>query len=188
MSARVSFVSTGILLCYLATTVLADQPVAADPTQRDVSLEVTAAITRSPHFTIFDDVNATVRDGRVTLTGKVTNDSKRKEIAKRVASVAGVRDVRDDIEVFPWSTLDNGLRERIGRAIYGNASFWHYAMLPNPSIRIIVEGSHVTLRGVVRTDLDRTMAQALAMQCAPLSVTNELKTDREVGDSYDGLY
>jgi osmotically-inducible protein OsmY len=104
-----------------------------------------------------------------------------------VASVAGVREVQDDIGVFPSSKLDDGLRERIGRAIYGNAGFWHYAMLPNPSIHIIVEGSRVTLRGVVRTDLDRTMAQALAMQCNALSVTNELKTIREIGDSLDRL-
>jgi len=40
----------------------------------------------------------------------------------------------------------------------------------------------VTLRGVVRTDLDRTMAQALAMQCEPLSVTNALT----IGDAHDG--
>ena len=107
--------------------------------------------------------------------------------AKRVASVAGVREVQDDLGVFPASKLDDRLRERTARAIYGNAGFWHYAMLPNPSIHIIVEGNRVTLRGVVRTDLDRTIAQALALQCDALSVTNELKTNREIGDSLDGL-
>jgi hypothetical protein len=187
MCARVSLFGAGIMLCFLATAALAEQPVSVNPTQRKVSLEVWAAVTRSPHVTIFDDVNVTVREGRVTLTGKVTNDSKRREITRRVASVAGVREVQDDLRVFPSSKLDDELRERIGRAIYGNAGFWHYAMLPNPSIHIIVEGSHVTLQGIVRTELDRTMAQALALQCSPLSLTNELKTPREIGHSLDGL-
>ena len=187
MSARVSSFVAGVFICLTTTAGLAEQPAAAaSADRRDVSRDVWTAVTRYPHFTIFDDVSVAARGGRVILSGKVTNERKRQSIAERVSSVRGVHEVRNQLGVFPSSPSDNRLREQIARAIYGNAGFWHYAMLPRPSIHIIVEASHVTLRGVVRTDLDRSMAQALALQCDVLSVTNELKTNRDVGDFPDG--
>ena len=53
------------------------------------------ASNRYTQFTIFDDVSASVKDGVVTLTGKVTMPYKRDDIEKRVAKVDGVREVRD---------------------------------------------------------------------------------------------
>ena len=42
--------------------------------------DVSKSVNRYPQFSIFDDVNATVKDGVVTLTGEVTMPYKRDEI------------------------------------------------------------------------------------------------------------
>ena len=142
--------------------------------------DVAAAVNAYPQFGIFDDVSASANDGVVTLTGKVTMGYKRDELAKRVAGIAGVRQVVDQLTVLPVSGFDDDLRHRIARAIYGNSNFWNYAIMPNPPIHIVVDRSHVTLTGVVRSDVDRRLAQALATQFGALSVTNALKTDEEM--------
>jgi osmotically-inducible protein OsmY len=141
---------------------------------------VAATVNASPHFTIFDDVNVRVDAGVVTLAGKVTMGYKRGELQKRAAGVPGVRQVVDELTVLSASSFDEDLRHRIARAIYGNSNFWHYAVMANPPIHIVVDRSHVTLTGVVRSDVDRRLAQALATQFGALSVTNDLKTDGEL--------
>jgi osmotically-inducible protein OsmY len=107
---------------------------------------------------------------------------KREDIAKRVAAVEGVRDVRNQIHVLPASTSDDQLRYRIARAIYDSPHFWQYALGPNPPIRIIVEHGHVTLTGTVHNETDRTIARSLAGQFPGLSLTNKLKTSAEQRD------
>jgi hyperosmotically inducible protein len=142
--------------------------------------DVAKSVNRYAHFTIFDDVNAKVSDGVVTLTGRVTMPYKRDDIMKRVARTDGVREVRDDIQVLPVSRSDDQLRYRIARAIYGNPNFWNYALGPNPPIHIIVEHGHVTLTGVVNSDVDRRLARSLVDQFGVMSVTSDLKTEAEV--------
>lgn len=142
--------------------------------------DVAQAVDRYTQFTIFDEVSANVKDGAVTLTGKVTMPYKRDEIEKRVLKADGVHAVVNQITVLPVSTFDDELRYRIARSIYSNANFWNYAIMPNPSIHIVVEHGHVTLTGVVQTDVDRVLARSLASQLGALSVTNDLKTDAEV--------
>ena len=142
--------------------------------------DVAASVDRYTQFTIFDDVSASVKDGVVTLTGKVTMPYKRSDIEKRVAKVNGVVTVRDQITVLPVSQFDDELRYRIARSIYGNSNFWNYAIMANPPIHIVVERGRVTLTGVVATEVDRMLARSLATQFGALSVTNALKTDAEM--------
>ena len=142
--------------------------------------DVAQAVDRYTQFTIFDDVNASVKDGAVTLTGKVTMPYKRDDIEKRVVKVDGVRAVNNHIAVLPVSSFDDELRYRIARSIYSNSNFWNYAIMPNPPIHIVVEHGRVTLTGVVQSNVDRMLARSLASQFGALSVTNDLKTDAEV--------
>src|SRR5262245_87601 len=65
--------------------------------------DVATSVDRYTQFTIFDDVSAAVKDGVVTLTGKVTMPYKREDISRRVAKVDGVRAVQDRIQVLPVS-------------------------------------------------------------------------------------
>jgi osmotically-inducible protein OsmY len=142
---------------------------------RDISRQVTG-YTR---FTIFDDVDAQVDKGVVTLTGKVTMPYKRTAIERRVSEVEGVSEVHNKIEVLPVSSYDDQLRFRIARAIYGNSTFWRYASMANPPIHIVVNRGHVTLTGVVNSEVERMLARSLATQFGAFSVTNNLRTDAE---------
>jgi len=158
------------------------------PTERkDFQLlkDVSTSVQRYVHFTIFDDINASVKDGVVTLTGSVTMPYKREDIEKRVLKIDGVRSVRDSIGVLPVSQFDDQLRARIARGIYGNSNFWNYGIMVNPPIHIVVAHGRVTLTGVVSNEVDRMLARSIASQSGALSVTSELKTDAEMRDALE---
>ena len=176
----------GLFLFLLVSPAVA----AAGPDLKDLRIldDVTATVNASPHFTVFDDVSVSVEQGVVTLFGKVTMGYKRGELKKRVEAIAGVQTVVDQLEVLPASSFDDQLRQQIARAIYGNASFWSYAVMRNPPIHIIVDRSRVTLTGLVRSEVDRRLAQALATQFNALSVSNELRTDVEMRSRRDPAY
>jgi hyperosmotically inducible protein len=153
----------------------------AQDVARDARLatDVIRSLDTYDRFTIFDDVNVLVEGGAVTLSGKVTAPVKKDEIGRRVAAVSGVRTTANHLEVLPVSPFDDQLRQRISRAIYGNPSFWPYASMSRPPIHIIVERGHVTLTGVVQSDVERRLARSLATGNGELSVTCRLKTDAE---------
>ncbi|HEX6976095.1 MAG TPA: BON domain-containing protein [Vicinamibacterales bacterium] len=171
-----------ILSLLAALVVLLGPQVAFAQDPRDVRLagDIATSIDRYTRLTIFDHIGASVENGVVTLTGKVTMPYKKDDIVKRVSKVDGVQAVRDGIDVLPVSSFDDDLRYRVARAIYGNSSFWTYASMPNPPIHIIVEGGRVTLAGVVNSNVERMLARSLATGLGELSVTNALKTDAEM--------
>jgi hyperosmotically inducible protein len=177
------------MVLVLLTAGAARAAVPPDAVKKDFQLlkDVAASVDRYTQFTIFDDVSAAVKDGVVTLTGKVTMPYKRDDIAKRVAAIEGVRGVQDRVTVLPVSQFDDELRYRIARSIYGSSNFWSYAVMPNPPIHIVVEHGRVTLTGVVQSNVDRMLARSLATQFGALSVTNELKTDAEMQSVLDKL-
>jgi hyperosmotically inducible protein len=178
MFGKLCAVAAGLLLT--ANVTLAAQTSESDRKDFQVAKDIARTVQRYSQFTIFDDVSANVKDGMVTLTGKVTMPYKRDDIAKRIARVDGVRGVSDQIGVLPVSQFDDELRYRIARSIYNNSNFWNYAIMPNPPIHIVVEHGRVTLTGVVQSEVDRALARSLATQFGALSVTNALKTDAEV--------
>lgn len=151
-------------------------------TKSDLSVAEDAIreVRQYPQITIFDDVSVEVETGIVTLRGKVTMPYKKSEIEKRIAKVGGVRELRNEIGVLPVSSFDDDLRYRIAKAIYSNPSFWNYAAMANPPIHIIVEHGHVTLTGVVSSNVERMLARSLATGLGELSVTNQLRTDLDV--------
>jgi osmotically-inducible protein OsmY len=161
------------------------QAFGAERKDLQIANDVAKAVNRYPNFTIFDDLTIAVRDGVVTLDGKVTMPYKRDDIETKVAHIEGVKDVRDRIGVLPVSLNDDALRTRIARSIYGNSNFWSYAVMPNPPIHIIVEHGRVTLTGVVQSDVDRMLARSLATSFDAFSVTNNLKTDAEVREQLE---
>ncbi len=179
---RKSIVSVVVVFALLGATGLASAAADQQRPRKDLQVfnDVSREVQRYAYFTIFDDVSASVHDGVVTLAGKVTMPFKSSEIQKRVAKVDGVTQVVNKIQVLPVSFFDDGLRYQIARAIYGNPSFWNYAAMVNPPIHIVVENGHVTLTGVVNSNVERMLARSIATQFDALSVTNDLKTDAEV--------
>lgn len=149
--------------------------------------DVSRQVNRYVNFTVFDTVAASVRDGVVTLTGKVTMPYKVDDLTRRVSRVAGVTAVDNRIEVLPASRFDDELRLRIARAIYGNPTFWHYASMTNPPIHIVVERGRVVLEGVVNSDVERMLARSLAIGFGEFSVDSRLLTDAEVASALEQL-
>lgn len=164
----------------LMLTVFAAAGSAQDRFDAKIAAEIGRQIDRYPQFTIFDFVSGKVESGVVTLTGKVTMPFKKTEIGRKAERIEGVRQVQNLIEVLPVSTYDEDLRLRIARAIYGNSAFWQYGARANPPIHIIVDRGHVTLTGVVNSNVERMLARTLATGFGELSVTNELRTDAEM--------
>lgn len=143
--------------------------------------DVSSEVRKYSRYTVFDDVRVGLEPGGVlVLSGKVTMPFKRDDIARIVSRVDGVSSVRNELGVLPVSRFDDDLRYRIARAIYGNANFWHYAAMANPPIHIVVDRGHVTLTGVVNSNVERVLARSLATTFGAFSVKNELKTDAEM--------
>ncbi len=142
---------------------------------------ISEEVRQYSRFTIFDDVRVGLaEDNVVVLSGKVTMPFKKDDLERVVSRVSGVTAIRNELSVLPTSPFDDELRYRIARAIYGHSAFWHYAAMANPPIHIIVERGHVTLTGVVNSNVERMLARSLATTFGAFSVKNELKTDAEM--------
>jgi hyperosmotically inducible periplasmic protein len=178
---------TRFLAAGLVMLALAAPAQAAGSEDLQVFRDVQKQVLQYPHFTIFDSVNAEIENGLVVLTGKVTMPYKRNDIENRIAKLDTVTGVQNNIEVLPVSQYDDELRLQISRAIYGNSNFWRYATMVNPPIHIIVDHGHVTLEGVVNSNVDRMLARSLASGFGAFSVKNELKTDAEVSAELEKL-
>jgi len=172
-------------LCMVAW--LAAPAFAGERKDLQIFRDISDQVNRYTQFTIFDNVEAEVTGGRVILSGAVTMPYKKDDIERRVRSVEGVQSVENAIEVLPVSTMDDELRFRIARAIYGNASFWNYAAMPNPPIHIVVKGGHVTLVGVVNSNVERMLARSLATGFGEFDVRNQLKTDAEMRELMESV-
>ncbi|MGE0041683.1 MAG: BON domain-containing protein [Vicinamibacterales bacterium] len=164
----------------VAALLIASVTSAQERKDLQVFRDVANQVNRYTQLTVFDSINASVDNGRIVLTGWVTMPYKRDDIERRVQKVEGVTAVENKIDVLPVSQFDDELRFRIARAIYGNSSFWNYAAMANPPIHIVVNRGHVTLEGVVNTNVERMLARSLASGYGAFGVTNALKTDAEV--------
>jgi hyperosmotically inducible protein len=171
------------VLCAVAC--LSTAAFAEQKKDRQVFREIADQVNRYTQFTIFDNVEADVTNGRVVLSGAVTMPYKKDDIERRVRAVDGVQSIENGIEVLPVSTWDDDLRFRIARAIYSNSAFWNYAAMANPPIHIIVKNGHVTLVGVVNSNVERMLARSLATGFGEFDVKNDLKTDAEVREQQE---
>ena len=158
---------------------------AQDRKDLQIFIDISTQVNRYPQFTIFDSIDAGVDNGDVVLSGWVTMPYKKTDIERRVAKVAGVKTVKNDIQVLPVSQFDDELRFRISRAIYGSSSFWNYGAMANPPIHIVVVRGHVTLTGVVNSHVDRVLARSLAIGFGSFDVKNELRTEAEVREALE---
>lgn len=177
MHARI--VSTPLLLVLLFAV---NAAFAQDRRDDRLAADITRAVGTHPQLTIFDDVKAQVRDGVVTLTGKVTAEYKKQDVGRIVGRIEGVRQLRNHVGVLPASPFDDELRYRASRAIYSNPAFWSYASMARPPIHVIVENGRVTLTGSVASEVERALARSLATGLGELSLANELRTDSPATD------
>jgi len=110
----------------------------------------------------FNALGLNVQNGVVTVNGDVRDYPARDSALSVIETTPGVKDVVDNINVLPTSPMDDDIRLRVAQAIYGNSSLSRYAQDPAKPIRIIVDNGHVTLYGVVDSQMDKQLAETQA--------------------------
>jgi len=126
--------------------------------------------------TAFNNINIGVHNGVVTLSGTVYGPVDKDSAISLVSHTPGVRDVVDNLEVAPVSPMDDQLRLRLARAIYGAPSLQRYSLDPARPIRITVVNGNVTLSGVVDNKMDKDVAGIQANTVPGVfKVTNDLQ-------------
>ncbi|MGA3040804.1 MAG: BON domain-containing protein [Bryobacteraceae bacterium] len=144
-----------------------------------IAKKLTHEIRMYPRYTIFDNISVFVNEGRVELLGAVSQPFKKADLGRIAQSIPGVTSLSNELKVLPPSPMDDRLRQQVARAIYRDPVLSGYSMQAVPPIHIIVDSGHVTLEGVVRTDMEKNVA-GLRAAGAGLSfgqVTNNLHVE-----------
>jgi osmotically-inducible protein OsmY len=143
---------------------------------QDLTDQVRHELVMLPYYSVFDDLNYTVDNGVVTLSGAVTRPVLKDDAERSIKHLPGVTQVVNNIRVLPLSTFDNRIRMAEYRSIFGFAGLYRYAMGAVPSVHIIVDNGHVTLTGVVDSEADKNLANIRANTVPGVfSVTNNLR-------------
>jgi len=147
-----------------------------NPPVQDLASQVRHQLVMIPYYSVFDDLNYSVDNGVVTLSGAVTRPVVKTDAERSVKRLAGVTQVIDNIRVLPLSSFDNRIRVAEYRTIYGFGGLYRYGLGTQPSIHIIVDNGHVTLVGVVDNQADKDTANIRANTVfGVFSVTNNLR-------------
>jgi len=146
----------------------------------DIIEGVRRAILGYSLFRVFDYVEFSVNHGAVVLQGSVVQPWKKTTIEARVAQVAGVRAIQNDMTVQSLSSFDSRLRATLLRRIYSDTRFFQYAHRPHPPIRILVDRGNITLAGWVQSDVEKTVLGNIARSTLSFNVDNQLHVDNEV--------
>jgi len=160
--------------CAVTQDVQRGQPTARS--QERITKEVRHELLMLPYFGVFDNIAFRVDGYNVTLLGQVVRPSLKSDAENSIKHIEGVEHVDNQIEVLPASIMDDGLRRRLYREIYGFPALEKYALGVQKPIRIIVKGGHVTLEGVIDSEEDKNLAGIRANSVPGIfSVTNNLQ-------------
>jgi hyperosmotically inducible protein len=159
-----------------------EKPAARDVrTQMRLSEEVRHQLLTLPYYGIFDWLEARVDPrGTVVLSGEVVRPSTRSDAESRVKKLEGVTAVKNQIETLPLSTFDDETRVGLYRRLAREPGFEKYFIQAVPPIHIIVKGGHVTLKGVVDSQMDSQLAYMTASGAPNVfDVKNELRVVKD---------
>ncbi len=130
------------------------------------------------YYSVFDDIEYSVQDRTVTLSGYVTSiHSAAKQYAEdTVKHLEGVDKVVNNIKVLPPDPLDHEAREHVLRALMRTGPLAQYFWPASPDIHIVVDNQRLTLKGYVNSESDKNLATVASNQVRDLfQVTNDLK-------------
>src|SRR6266446_1526149 len=161
----------------LACSMAAGQPQqeASPKAVERIQKEVRHELLMLPYLGVFDNLAYKVDGYNVTLMGQVTRPVLKSDAENVVKRIEGVEKVDNQIEVLPTSPMDDELRLKLYRAIYGYGPLEKYSLGVQKPIRIIVKNGHVTLEGVADNEGDKNLAGIRANGVSGVfSVTNNL--------------
>src|SRR4051812_26035143 len=110
-------------------------------TDKEIQNDVEDELTWEPRLRS-KEINVTVKNGSVTLTGKVDSYSKKIAAQKAAERITGVKEVVNSIEVNPPSThqkTDSEIKAAVISALAWSTS------IPQEKIRVHVKNGWVTL-------------------------------------------
>jgi hyperosmotically inducible protein len=146
--------------------------------ERWLKEEVHHQLALLPWFSVFENLEYTVKGSEVTLSGQVVQDRTKEEAADRVKNIEGVTKVTNNIEILPASPNDDRIRRAAFRAIYGDPALSIYAHGSILPIHIIVKNGHVTLEGVVMNEGHKQLVGMRVLGISGVfSVTNNLRLE-----------
>jgi osmotically-inducible protein OsmY len=157
-----------------------EQTLAAERKDSEIRKDVVDRILRYPWYTVFDSIEAGVEKGVVLLRGSVNQPYRKSDLEKRVAGIAGVKGVTNEIRVQPLSPFDDRLRRELLHRIYGDERFVRYANWAHPPIRIIVDRGRVTLTGIVGSAVEQQLLGHIARGTLAFAVDNQVKLESEL--------
>jgi hyperosmotically inducible protein len=145
-----------------------------------VATRVRHELVMLPYYSVFDWLESEVKPGgSVILRGEVVRPSMKSDAEFRTKRIESVTTVVNEIHVLPLSTMDDGLRIALYRAIfYSNSSLARYSLGALSPIHIIVRNGRATLKGVVASEMDKQLAYIYARGVSGLfEVKNELMAE-----------
>ncbi len=147
-------------------------PGSAERSDEDIALAATRALEWDT-LVPMENVELTVSKGTVTLRGEVEWEFERQEAERAVRRLSGVRGVINAITVRPRVTASpQELQQKIENALVRNAE------TDAQRITIDVEGSKVTLRGTVRSWMEKREAERIAWSSPGVSsVDNRIQIE-----------
>jgi osmotically-inducible protein OsmY len=164
------------MLLVTSFSLIAQQPPPSDRAVERIQKEVRHELLMLPYLGVFDNLAYKVDGYNVTLIGQVTRPTLKSDAENVVKKIEGVEKVDNQIEVLPPSPMDDQLRRRLYRAIYGFPSLQKYSLGVQQPIRIIVKGGNVSLEGVVDNEADKNTAGIRAKSVfGVFGVTNNLQ-------------
>jgi hyperosmotically inducible protein len=157
---------------------------AGSPDEAQLAKEVRHNLLMLPYYSIFDDLSFTLNGSVVTLEGACPSGPPldiKSDAENTVKQIKGVTQVINNIKELPLSPMDDQIRQAVARAIYGDSEIGtRYGYQALPSIHIIVDNGHVTLKGVVDNQMDDTMIRMRANQVPNVfSVTDDLQIQNQ---------
>jgi hyperosmotically inducible periplasmic protein len=156
----------------------------SSPEEAHIVKDVRHNLLMLPYYSIFDDLSFSVNGSVVTLEGACPSGPPldiKSDAAAAVKQVKGVTKVINNIKELPLSPMDDQIRRAEARAIYGDPEIGtRYGYQALPSIHIIVDNGHVTLKGIVDNQMDDTMIKMRANQVPNVfSVTDDLLVENQ---------
>jgi len=159
-------------------TILSEIELPKGESDANLAVALGRAIDRYPYYTVFDYVDATIRQGVVTLTGSVTPDmNKSDDLVEAVAKVRGVQEIRNQIVTLPTQQGDDDIRSSLYARITSDTNFEDVPIDRQPPFHIVVDHGAVTLYGWVQGEIEYRKLESIARSTSGvLRVTNNLKT------------
>jgi hyperosmotically inducible protein len=153
-------------------------PGLGNSTEAKIAKEVRHELLMLPYYSLFDDLEYCVQGRTVILNGSLTSQHSetKKDAEAAVKRIEGVEQVVNNIKVLPPNPDDDRAREQVYRRLNNAGGLSQYFWQAAPSIHIIVDNLHLTLKGYVNNEGDKNLAGITAKEIPSLfSVTNDLQ-------------